>query len=57
MCWQANCAGIGRPTPLSELQSRLRIPLPPVRINRAGAVRAKLAEMGITESDVADAVK
>ncbi len=34
-----------------------RIVLTPVRINRAGAVRAKLAEMGITESDVADAVK
>ena len=33
-----------------------RIMLTPVRINRAGAVRAKLAELGLTESDVADAV-
>ena len=33
-----------------------RIVLTPVRINRADAVRAKLAEMGITEKDAADAV-
>lgn len=33
-----------------------RIVLTPVRLNRAGAVRAKLAEMGVTEDDVADAV-
>ena len=33
-----------------------RIVLTPVRINRADAVRAKLAEIGITEADVADAV-
>ena len=33
-----------------------RIMLTPVRINRADAVRAKLAELGIAESDVADAV-
>lgn len=33
-----------------------RIVLTPVRINRADAVRAKLAELGITEDDVADAV-
>ena len=33
-----------------------RIMLTPVRINRAGAVRAKLAELGLSESDVADAV-
>ena len=30
--------------------------LTPVRINRADAVRAKLAELGIAENDVADAV-
>jgi hypothetical protein len=33
-----------------------RIVLTPVRINRADAVRAKLADLGITETDVADAV-
>ena len=33
-----------------------RIVLTPVRVNRADAVRAKLAEVGITEADVADAV-
>ena len=33
-----------------------RIVLTPVRVNRAGAVRAKLAELGLSESDVADAV-
>ncbi|MYA09122.1 MAG: AbrB/MazE/SpoVT family DNA-binding domain-containing protein [Holophagales bacterium] len=34
-----------------------RIVLTPVRINRADAVRAKLAELGISEVDVADAVR
>ena len=33
-----------------------RIVLTPVRVNRAGAVRAKFAELGLSESDVADAV-
>jgi len=33
-----------------------RIVLTPVRVNRAGAVRAKLAELGLSEADVADAV-
>ena len=33
-----------------------RIVLTPVRMNRANAVRAKLADLGITEGDVADAV-
>lgn len=33
-----------------------RIVLTPVRLTRAGAVRAKLAELNITEADVADAV-
>ncbi len=33
-----------------------RIVLTPARINRAGAVRAKLAELGLSEADVADAV-
>jgi len=33
-----------------------RIVLTPVRIQRADAVRAKLAELGITERDVANAV-
>ena len=34
-----------------------RIVLTPVRINRADGVRAKLAELGISETDVADAVR
>ena len=33
-----------------------RIVLTPVRLNRADAVRAKLAELGISEVDVAEAV-
>jgi len=33
-----------------------QIVLTPVRIQRGDAVRAKLAELGLTETDVADAV-
>ena len=33
-----------------------RIVLTPVRLTRADAVRAKLAELGMSETDVADAV-
>ena len=33
-----------------------RIVLTPVRLNRADGVRAKLAELGLSDSDVADAV-
>ena len=33
-----------------------RIVLTPVRVNRADGVRAKLAELGLTEADVKDAV-
>lgn len=33
-----------------------RIVLTPVRLNRAEAVRAKLAELGLSENDVAEAV-
>ena len=33
-----------------------RIVLTPVRVNRADAVRAKLAEVGLSEADIADAV-
>ncbi|MBK6850574.1 MAG: AbrB/MazE/SpoVT family DNA-binding domain-containing protein [Burkholderiales bacterium] len=33
-----------------------RIVLTPVRIQRGDAVRAKLAELDLTESDIADAV-
>ena len=33
-----------------------RIILTPVRVNRADAVRAKLAEFGVSEKDVADAI-
>ena len=34
-----------------------RIVLTPVRLNRANAVRSKLADLGISEDDVAQAVK
>jgi hypothetical protein len=34
-----------------------QIVLTPVRIQRGDAVRAKLAELGLTDSDVADAVR
>ena len=34
-----------------------RIVLTPIRLNRADGVRAKLAELGLSESDVSDAVK
>lgn len=34
-----------------------RIVLSPVRVQRAGAVRAKLADLGIGERDVAEAVR
>ena len=33
-----------------------RIVLVPVRLNRTDAVRSKLADLGITDKDVADAV-
>lgn len=33
-----------------------RIVLAPVRVSRADGVRAKLAELGLTEADVKDAV-
>jgi len=33
-----------------------RIVLVPVRVNRANAVRNKLAELGLTEDDIGDAV-
>lgn len=33
-----------------------RIVLTPVRINRADGVRAKLAELGLTDADLSDAV-
>ena len=33
-----------------------RIVLTPARVNRAGAVRAKLAELGLSEADLTDAV-
>ena len=33
-----------------------RIVLTPVRVNRAEGVRAKLADLGLSESDVAEAI-
>jgi hypothetical protein len=45
------------PTEYFEVQTRDgQIILTPVRIQRADAVRAKLAELGLEEQDVADAV-
>ncbi len=37
-------------------QENGRIVLTPVRLTRADAVRAKLAELGLTDADVAEAV-
>ena len=46
------------PVEYCEVETRNgQIVLTPVRIQRAGAVRAKLAELAITERDVADAVE
>ena len=45
------------PTEYFEVEVRSgQIVLTPVRLRRADAVRAKLAELGLTEVDVADAV-
>jgi hypothetical protein len=45
------------PTEYFEVEAQNgRIILTPVRIQRAEAVRAKLAELGLGEQDVADAV-
>jgi translation initiation factor IF-1 len=45
------------PAEYFEVQARDgQIVLTPVRIQRGDAVRAKLAELGLTETDVADAV-
>lgn len=49
-------AAVG-PAEYFEVEARGgQIILTPVRIQRADAVRAKLAELGISEHDVADAV-
>ncbi len=49
-------AAVG-PAEYFEVEAREgRIILTPVRIQRAGAVRAKLAELGLDEQDIADAV-
>ncbi len=46
------------PVEYFEVETRNgQIVLTPVRIQRADAVRAKLAELAITERDVADAVE
>jgi hypothetical protein len=46
------------PTEYFEVEAKDgRIILTPVRIQRADAVRAKLAELEIAEQDIADAVK
>ncbi len=49
----ASCQGIEY---FDVTEDNGRIVLTPVRLNRADAVRAKLASLGMTEEDVADAV-
>ncbi len=54
---KAATAAIG-PADYFEVEARDgQLILTPVRIQRADAVRAKLAELGLGEQDVADAVK
>lgn len=47
---------LGSPTHFQVEVADGRIMLTPARLDAADAVRAKLAELGITEADVADAV-
>ncbi len=54
---KAVISGFGDVTYFDVSSERGRIVLTPVRVNRADAARAKLAEVGISEADVADAVK
>ena len=54
---KAVISGLGDVTYFDVSSERGRIVLTPVRVNRADAARAKLAEVGISEADVADAVK
>ena len=54
---KAVVSGFGGVTYFDVTSESGRIVLTPVRINRADAVRAKLDKLGITESDVADAVE
>jgi len=49
----SSCAGISY---FEVTEDNGRIVLTPVRINRADAVRATLADLGITETDASDAV-
>ncbi|MBI5506144.1 MAG: AbrB/MazE/SpoVT family DNA-binding domain-containing protein [Deltaproteobacteria bacterium] len=45
------------PTEYFQVETRNgQIILTPVRIQRAGAVRAKLAELGVNQRDIADAI-
>lgn len=48
---------VGRPTHLQVTVEDGRLVLTPVRVGAADAVRRKLAELGITEEDVRDAVR
>jgi hypothetical protein len=47
---------LGSPTHFQVVVADGRITLTPARLDAAEAVRAKFAELGITEADVADAV-
>ena len=53
---KAVVSAIGGIEYLDVTEENGRIVLTPVRMNRADAVRAKLAELGVMETDMADAV-
>jgi hypothetical protein len=53
---KAATEAVGAPEYFSVETRDGQIILTPVRIQRAGAVRSKLAELRITEQDIADAV-
>ena len=47
---------LGRAEYLEVTKENERIVLTPVRVVRAAAVRAKLADLGLSETDIAEAV-
>jgi hypothetical protein len=53
---KAAVEAVGSPDYFEVAVEHGRLVLTPARIGRADAVRAKLAELGLTEADVAEAV-
>ena len=53
---EAVISDLGRTEYLELTKENGRIVLTPVRVIRADAVRAKLAELGLSETDIAEAV-